>query len=302
MLYRVVHRTEYRYDADVTGSYSEAHLVPRTLAHQTCLESALAIDPTPSDRSEHIDYFGNVTSFFSVDIPHTTLTVLANSVVDVQAPPEVPADAGPGWAAVPDVLRQDPALDPEGHVRAMALDSPLVSANAEARRYAAASFAPGAPIAAAARDLCARIHADFAYRPGSTSIATGVHEVLERREGVCQDFAHLVIACLRSMGLPARYVSGYVETEPAPGTEKLEGADASHAWASTFVPGHGWLDLDPTNGAVPDDRYVVTAWGRDYADVAPIKGVIYSAGLSQELVVAVDVVRLTPSLAADAGA
>jgi transglutaminase-like putative cysteine protease len=121
--------------------------------------------------------------------------------------------------------------------------------------------------------------------------------VLARREGVCQDFAHLMVACLRAVGLPGRYVSGYVETEAPPGREKLEGADASHAWASVFVPGHGWLDLDPTNNTVPDDRYVVTAWGRDYADVAPIKGVIYSTGQSQELVVGVDVVRLSPSLA-----
>jgi transglutaminase-like putative cysteine protease len=302
VLYRVVHRTEYRYDAEVTGSYSEAHLVPRTLAHQTCLESGMAIDPTPSDRSDHVDFFGNVTTFFSVDTPHTTLTVLSNSVVEVHPPPEIPAGAGPAWSAVPALLRQDPALDPEGHGRGLALDSPLVSATPEARRYALPSFGDGVPVATAARDLCARIYKDFEYRPGATGIATGVHEVLDRREGVCQDFAHLMIACLRSVGLPARYVSGYIETEPPPGAEKLEGAYASHAWASTFVPGYGWLDLDPTNGTVPDDRYVVTAWGRDYADVAPIKGVIYSAGRSQELVVAVDVVRLAPSMASGAGA
>jgi transglutaminase-like putative cysteine protease len=296
VLYRVVHRTEYRYDAEVTGSYSEAHLVPRTLANQTCVESTLAIDPTPSDRSEHIDYFGNNTTFFSVDTPHTVLTVLSTSVVEVRRPPTVAS--GPAWHAVAEVLRTDPTLDPEGFIRAMALDSPLVGATPGARAYAEASFTGDVSVVAGAIDLCTRIHADFTYRPGSTSIATGVDEVLERREGVCQDFAHLMVACLRAMGLPARYVSGYVETEPPPGREKLAGADASHAWASVFVPGHGWLDLDPTNNAVPDDRYVVTAWGRDYADVAPIKGVIYSTGQSQELVVAVDVVRLSPSLAA----
>jgi transglutaminase-like putative cysteine protease len=294
--YRVVHRTEYRYDAEVTASYSEAHLVPRPLPHQAVLESSLAIDPTPGQRSEHVDYFGNVTSFFSVDTPHTTLTVLATSVVEVSRPPVIGPDAGPAWHAVADALRRDGSLDPEGHVRAMTLDSPLIGTPADARAYAAESFTGDVPVAAAARDLCARIHADFAYRPGTTDIATGVNEVLDRRQGVCQDFAHLAIACLRSVGLPARYVSGYLETEPPPGAEKLEGADASHAWASVFVPGHGWLDLDPTNGTVPDERYVVTAWGRDYADVAPIKGVIYSAGQSQELTVAVDVVRLAPSL------
>jgi transglutaminase-like putative cysteine protease len=300
MLYRVVHRTEYRYDAEVTASYSEAHLLPRELPHQSVLETNLAVDPTPSDRSGHIDYFGNHTTFFSVDAPHTVLTVLATSVVEARPPAAIPANAGPAWHGVSEALRRDPSLDPEGHVRALALDSPLVGISDAVRRYAAPSFTGDRPVAAAALDLCTRIHADFEYRPGSTSIATGVDEVLARRQGVCQDFAHLAIACLRAVGLPARYVSGYLETQPPPGREKLEGADASHAWASVFVPGHGWLDLDPTNDTVPDDRYVVTAWGRDYSDVAPIKGVIYSTGLTQELVVAVDVVRLTASLASGA--
>jgi transglutaminase-like putative cysteine protease len=232
-----------------------------------------------------------------VDTPHTTLTVLATSVVEALTPPPV-RDEGPGWERVPLLLRHDPSLDAEGHVRALALDSPLVGATPEAYAYAAPSFAPDTPVVVGALDLCARIYRDFAYRPGTTGIATGVDEVLQRREGVCQDFAHLAIACLRSVGLPARYVSGYLETQPPPGAAKLEGADASHAWASVFVPGHGWLDLDPTNGTVPDDRYIITAWGRDYADVAPIKGVIYSTGQSQELIVAVDVVRLAASLTA----
>jgi transglutaminase-like putative cysteine protease len=295
-----MHRTEYRYDAEVTASYSEAHLIPRTLGHQRCLDAHLAVDPTPGDRSEHIDFFGNRTSFFSVDTPHTTLTVLASSVVEVGPPPAVPsgAAAGPAWHEVADRLRRGPGLDPEGQVRALALDSPLVGTGEGARDYAAPSFTGDTPVAVAALDLCARIHRDFAYRPGTTGIATGVDEVLDRREGVCQDFAHLTVACLRSFGLPARYVSGYLETDPPPNGVKLQGVDASHAWASVFVPGHGWLDLDPTNGIVPDDRYVITAWGRDYSDVAPIKGVIYSAGHTQELVVAVDVVRLAPSLAA----
>jgi transglutaminase-like putative cysteine protease len=293
----VTHKTEYRYDDEVTASYSEAHLAPRTLDHQTCLETNLAIAPTPSDRSEHVDFYGNRTHFFAIDTPHTVLTVQSSSVVEVRRRAPVPASAGPAWHQVGAALRSDPGLDPDGQVRALALDSPLVGPVEAARDYARESFTGDRPVAAAALELCRRIHDDFRYRPGTTSIATGVEEVLTRRQGVCQDFAHLAIACLRAVGLPGRYVSGYLETSPPPGQEKLEGVDASHAWASVFVPGHGWLDLDPTNATVPDDRYVTTAWGRDYADVAPIKGVIYSSGHSQELSVAVDVVRLAPSLA-----
>jgi transglutaminase-like putative cysteine protease len=297
-LHRVVHRTEYRYDAPVTASYGEMRLVPRTEpGRQTVHESSLAIDPTPDDRSEHVDFFGNRTTYFSIDAPHVRLTVLASSVVEVHGSP-APTD-GPAWEDVSHLLAADPALDPDGEVRALALDSPLVGPVAGARGYAAASFPPGRPVALAATELCERIRAEFTYRPGATGIATGIDEVLDRREGVCQDFAHVTVACLRAMGLPARYVSGYLETQPPPGDEKLAGADASHAWASVFVPGHGWLDLDPTNGIVPDDRYVLTAWGRDYGDVAPIKGVIYSAGQTQELLVAVDVLRLAPPATGD---
>jgi transglutaminase-like putative cysteine protease len=297
VLYRVIHRTEYRYDAEVTASYSEAHLTPRTLAHQDCREAELLIEPAPSDQTQHVDFFGNRITYFSVDEPHRSLAVTATSVVDVRRPEAVPAEAGPAWHDIKGAIARNPALDPDGLVRAFALESPLISPSAAARAYAVASFPGDTPVAAGALDLSARIYRDFEYRPGATTIATGVDDVLERRKGVCQDFAHLTIACLRSLGMPARYVSGYLETLPPPGREKLQGVDASHAWASVFVPGHGWLDLDPTNATVPDDRYVVTAWGRDYADVTPIKGVIYSAGHSQELKVAVDVVRLTPSLA-----
>lgn len=296
MRYRVTHRTVYTYDAEVTASYSEAHLAPRTLAHQSCIETDLAVDPTPGDRGEHVDWFGNRTTYFSVDTPHTVLTVLASSVVDVRPPRPVDPEAGPPWERVPSLLRSEPTLDPVGRVRAFALDSPLVTPTEAVAGYAATSFPPGTPVAAGALDLCARIHHDFQYRPGATGIATGLDEVLARREGVCQDFAHLAVACLRSVGLPARYVSGYLETSPPPGRPKLAGADASHAWVAVFVPGDGWLNIDPTNCVVPDDRYVVTAWGRDYSDVAPIKGVIYSAGQTQELSVAVDVVRLAPTL------
>jgi transglutaminase-like putative cysteine protease len=300
--YRVTHRTDYRYDDVVTASYSEAHLVPRSLPFQHVIESYVVIDPTPSDRTEHVDFYGNRVTWFSIDSPHTVLSVTATTVVEVARRARPDVTATPAWDRVGEILRADPALDPDGTVRDLALDSPLVRTSDTLRGYALPSFAPGTPVAVAAIDLCTRIHRDFTYRPGATTIATGVDEVLARGEGVCQDFAHLAVACLRALGLPARYVSGYLETQPPPGQPKLQGADASHAWAAVFVPSPAgeagsagwWLEIDPTNDAVPDDRYIVTAWGRDYSDVPPIKGVLYSAGSNQELHVAVDVTPLSP--------
>jgi transglutaminase-like putative cysteine protease len=295
--YQVTHRTDYRYDDVVTASYSEAHLVPRSLPFQQIIESRLDVDPVPSDRTEHVDFYGNRVSWFSIDSPHTVLSVTATTVVDVVRPAPPDVTATPAWDRVGDLVRADPALDPDGTVRDLALDSPLVRTSDTLRGYALPSFAPGTPVAVAAIDLCTRIHRDFTYRPGATTIATGVDEVLARGEGVCQDFAHLAVACLRALGLPARYVSGYLETRPPPGQPKLQGADASHAWAAVFVPaetGGWWLEIDPTNDAVPDDRYIVTAWGRDYSDVPPIKGVLYSGGSNQTLRVSVDVIPLSP--------
>ena len=172
------------------------------------------------------------------------------------------------------------------------LDSPLVAASPELADYAGPSFSSERPALEALFDLAQRIHADFDYLPGSTSVTTTVGEVLAARKGVCQDFAHLAIGCLRSLGLAAKYVSGYVETEPPPGKERLQGADVSHAWAALWVPGGGWVDIDPTNQQFVDDRYVTAAWGRDYADIPPLKGVIFTKGLEHELDVVVDVVRL----------
>jgi transglutaminase-like putative cysteine protease len=199
--------------------------------------------------------------------------------------------ASEAWDAFAARLRGE--RDPEVvAARQFLLDSPLVAASSELRAYAEPSFAPGRPLAEAVIDLTSRIHREFDYEPGSTKITTGLHEVLERRQGVCQDFAHLTIGALRSLGLPARYVSGYLETLPPPGKPKLVGADASHAWLSVFVPSTGWLDLDPTNDRVPNERYITTAWGRDYADVTPLKGVVFSSAKKQKLDVSVDVARL----------
>ena len=292
MKLRIVHRTDYRYDADVSANYNEVHLVPRSLPTQTCLSNELMIEPHPSDYHEHVDYFGNSVGFFSVQAPHRSLTVTATSTVEAGSrPPE-----GEAWSEQPweDALagfgdRADPELV---EARPYVLDSPLVTVGERHLQYAAPSFPAGRPVLEAVRDLTARIHADFAYRPGATTIATELDDVFDQREGVCQDFAHVAIAAVRSMGLPARYVSGYLETVPPPGGQKLTGVDASHAWFSVYVPGTGWVDFDPTNDRVPNERYVTTAWGRDYADVTPIKGIVFSSGGGHQLSVAVDVVRL----------
>jgi transglutaminase-like putative cysteine protease len=290
----IVHRTEYVYDNEVSESYNEAHLVPRGLADQSCLLSELVIDPRPADYRERFDFFGNRTSFFSISQPHHRLTVTATSVVDIHDRYNQPKLAlSEPWESARDRLELD--SDPEVvTARQYVLPSPLITTGPVYEEFAQSSFTPGRPLVEAVLDLSHRINSGFAYRPGTTSITTRLDEVLQRREGVCQDFAHLAIACLRTIGLPARYVSGYLETEAPPGEQKLAGVDASHAWLSVFVPDAGWLDIDPTNDQVPDDRYITTAWGRDYADVTPLKGVVFSHATTHTLTVSVDVSRQTP--------
>lgn len=293
MNYRVTHRTVYRYETPVSLSYSEARVLPRSLPHQSVRFSELVVAPAPVDERERLDFFGNRVAHFSLEGAHDELTVLATSVVEVLpgGPGRTPVTSPDSWEVVRDQL--DDGTDPEVlAARQFALDSPLAPTDPELEAYALASFPTGRPIVEAVRDLSARIHADFAYEPGATTISTHITEVLNRRHGVCQDFAHLMIGCLRSVGLAARYVSGYLETTPPPGEERLVGVDASHAWLSVFLPGAGWLDVDPTNDTIPDERYITTAWGRDYADVTPLKGVVFNDGGDQQLAVAVDVERL----------
>jgi transglutaminase-like putative cysteine protease len=176
--------------------------------------------------------------------------------------------------------------------RQFCLDSPLAASSLGLAEYGRASFRAGRPVLDALEDLAQRIYTDFAYTPGATSVTTSAEEVLVKRSGVCQDFAHLAIGCLRSLGMAARYVSGYLETDPPPGRPRMQGADVSHAWASLFVPEAGWVDVDPTNNQLVNDRYITTAWGRDYGDVPPLKGVIFTEGTSHDLEVVVDVIRL----------
>ncbi len=294
MTYRVTHRTEYTYESEVSSSYGELHLSPRDLPGQVCLESFVRIEPEPHDFRERTDFYGNRTAYFAVLDAHTRLSIAAESMVAVDGRRDGLARAGnQTWEVIRDRLRFDRAGDLV-EARDFLLDSPMVAASPALLEYAAPSFPDRRPVVYALADLTSRIHRDFAYKPGATSVGTSLVELLERREGVCQDFALLAIGCLRSLGLAARYVSGYLETNPPPGRARSVGTDMSHAWASAFVPDVGWLDLDPTNDQFVTDRYVTTAWGRDYRDVSPVRGVIYTESKGAKMEVSVDVARIEP--------
>jgi transglutaminase-like putative cysteine protease len=287
--YRVTHATRYEYGAEVSTSYGEVHLLPRDLPHQQVQSRSLTIDPAPHDLRARADYFGNRTSFFTVLVPHLQLTVTATSTVTVQPTADVTLFGAVPWEAVRDAVRD--AADPVD-VGQFALDSPSVAAGPELAAFAATAFTPGRPALDAVAALTSAIHEGFEYDTEATEVGTPVLEVLDRRAGVCQDFAHVMVGALRSVGLAARYVSGYLETDPPPGMERLRGADRSHAWASVWVPDAGWVDVDPTNDRFVTDRYVTTGWGRDYQDVAPVRGVIFTNAGEHTLEVSVDVARV----------
>jgi transglutaminase-like putative cysteine protease len=287
MKLRIVHRTAYAYGDAVSTSHHQAHLAPRDGEGRRTLAHDVAITPSPSVRRERFDFFGNRALHFSIREPHRALEVVATSLVDVSPLGAPVFSGGPAWEVVRDRVRSDRRRDVLD-AYAFAFDSPLVRAGAALADYAAPSFAPGRPVLEAVRDLTHRIHGDFTYDTAATDVSTPVSEVLRRRRGVCQDFAHLQIACLRALGLPGRYVSGYLVTRPPPGRPKLVGADASHAWVGAFVPDFGWVDFDPTNDLIPGDEHVTVGYGRDFADVTPLKGVILGGG-RHEVRVAVDV-------------
>jgi transglutaminase-like putative cysteine protease len=284
MIYDVTHVTAFDYDGEVSVSHHVARMTPRTTARQTLIDHAWTSEPAAAIRREHRDVFDNVVAFFAIQQPHDRLTVTSRAVVELAATPPLPAGS-PAWERVRDGLEAGPV-----DVLDFVYDSPLVAAAPVYADYAAESFLPGRPIADGVVDLTRRLHRDFRFESGVTTVATPVADVFRHRAGVCQDFAHVQLACLRSMGLAARYVSGYLETSPPPDEPRLVGADASHAWVSVFVPGLGWLDADPTNDKVPADRHVTVACGRDYSDVSPIRGVILGGG-EQKTRVAVDLVR-----------
>jgi len=288
MKYEVQHRTTYQYGEPVTLAHNEAHLTPRDGALQRCLSNRLMIVPTPAITRTRTDFFGNQTTFFTLEEEHRELTVTAISEVE-SFPGESPDPARtPPWENMRAALAR-PADAVHLAASQVSFDSPRLLRHERLGAYAAESFAPGRPLLEAALDLTGRLHRDFRYDARATCVSTPTLEVFENRRGVCQDFAHLQIACLRSLGLAARYVSGYLLTNPRPGESRLIGADASHAWLSIFCGAAGWIDLDPTNDQIPTTRHITTAWGRDYGDVCPIKGVFLGGG-SHTMSVAVDVV------------
>jgi transglutaminase-like putative cysteine protease len=291
MNYRIHHETHFAYAEPTAVSYNEVRLSPLNLSSQTLVNKRLVVDPRPSEVAERFDYFGNPTWFVAIDQPHNTMTVRVESHVRIDRPTDVMAIyPSLAWEDARDQLRS--LGDPETTAALeFVLDSPLIGADAELAAYTRPSFTHRRPLMEAVFDLMQRIYRDFQFQPGTTDTATPLSDVLAHRRGVCQDFAQLGIGCLRSLGLPARYVSGYIETLPPPGKEKLKGADASHAWFSAFVPGFGWVDFDPTNNQIPSDQHIIVALGRDFSDVTPIKGVIFGAG-QHELSVSVDVERL----------
>jgi transglutaminase-like putative cysteine protease len=284
--YRIIHRTEYRYSDVVTSSYGRGFLTPRDLVRQRCLHHELRVEPELADRSTGRDGYGNITTYFHVTAPHRALSVTSASVVEVDPVPPQQYSTGPAVAPWEDAR-------PTGLTGALAtefsLDLQPPEITDSVRDYAATSFAPGRPLIDALRDLSSRIYADFTYRSGSTTVSTLVDEVLAAREGVCQDFARLAIACLRANGLAVSYVSGYLATDPPEGKERMVGIDSTHAWAAVWTPGYQWLGFDPTNDQMVDERYIVVGWGRDYADIPPLRGIIYTDSEQSEIVVSVDV-------------
>lgn len=291
--YRITHTTVYRYESVVSSSYGQLCLLPRDTASQRCGSSTLTVEPGPADERERVDYFGNRSHYFHVIAPHKVLRITARSEVEVsETARALPLDSGRPLSAIQAAVAE--LMGPESIEAADHLnDSPRAAIDASVRAYAAKSLKPERPIVECLTDLITRIHGDFDFEPSATEVTSTVADLFDTGAGVCQDFAHLTVACLRSVGVPGRYVSGYLETDPPPGKPKLQGADVSHAWASALIPGVGWIDIDPTNDQFVNDRYVTTAWGRDYGDVAPVTGVIYSDGGMTELEVSVDVTAVS---------
>lgn len=280
--YTVHHSTRYAYTAPVSQSWQLARLTPRALPWQRLVSHTLRIEPAPTERREELDSFGNTVTHFGLHGAHRALQVGMECVVEVGPRPVAEAalrnaEAMP-WESVRDLVRREPQRDDNLLAARLSEATALVPLSEEARLYAAPSFARGRDWFDAVHALMSRIHADFEFQSGATTVSTSVDEVLHQRHGVCQDFAHVMLACLRGCGLPARYVSGYLLTDPPPGQPRLLGVDASHAWVAAYSPQHGWIEFDPTNDQLADQRYITLAWGADFADVVPLRGVILGGG------------------------
>jgi len=290
MLYAVEHTTTYQYHELVSLCHNIAALSPRNTDYQTCKAFTISISPLPEILEEHSDFFGNKLYYFVIEQEHEKLTVTVRSQVERinlrDAKPKYPEDS---WESVRDMLLNSTGEYME--VKQFSYPTEITATTPEVKNYAQQIFTPGKPLFEAVHELIKLIYSDFKFTPGFTTVSTPLSTVMKERKGVCQDFAHLAISCLHSMGLPARYVSGYLETLAPAGKEKLKGVDASHAWISVFIPGMGWIDFDPTNNQLATEQYITIGWGRDYFDIIPLKGVIMSSS-SHELKVSVDVKRL----------
>ena len=290
MQYRVRHTTRYRYSEMVPLCHNEVHLLPRSLSRQRCIDAWLQISPSPTIHHERKDFFGNRVVYFSIEEPHTALEVTAQSDLELLPMPPPDLEATVAWEVGQASLRHEINRNTL-EARQFLLDSPFIKASMPFAEYAQPSFVSGRPLLSAVQDLMRRIHTEFTYDPEFTTVATPISEVLAHKRGVCQDFAHFAIACLRALGLAARYVSGYLETLPPEDQSKLIGAAASHAWVSVYCPELGWMDFDPTNNLMPSSQHIIVAWGRDYSDVTPLKGTILG-GVEHELQVRVEVKKI----------
>ena len=283
----ITHKTTYRYGDTASTSHHEARLTPRPNENQRTLAHEIEILPEPTVRRGRLDFFGNKTTYFGLTEPHQQLQIEARSLVEVTLRSDIDCAGSPAWETVCTRLRSDRRRDTLQAYQ-MAFESTHVRFSEELFEYAATAFEPSRPVLSVAQALMHKIHAEFRYDPNATDVNTGLDVVLEKRRGVCQDFAHLLAGCLRSRGLAARYVSGYLLTQPPPGKPRLVGADASHAWVSVWVPEQGWIDFDPTNDLIPGEQHVTLAYGRDFSDVTPVRGVILGGG-QHSIQVAVDV-------------
>lgn len=287
MIYRVMHRTTYHYEDPVSVSHHLVRLTPRNIPGQTCRQTGISVVPSPTVTTTRNDYFGNIQTLFTLQEPHDCLIVEAISTLELTALKRPDFSASPPWETVVESLVSDHSE--EGlEAYQFVFSSERVATSPELAAYARQAFLPQRPLLEAAFDLNRIIHRDFRFDKKATEVSTPVEAFFQERRGVCQDFTHLMIACLRSLGLPGRYVSGYLRTLPPLGVPRLVGADASHAWCSAWSPGAGWIDFDPTNDCVPGDGHITVAWGRDYSDVSPIHGVLLG-GAKHTLDVGVDV-------------
>ena len=288
MNYTINHRTSYSYKEPVSLCHNIARLVPRNTNGQFCKNATIKIHPEPDTMTEYEDIFGNKVIYFSIEKEHWELTVHVTSQVERNVSGQIKMNIFRNATLEEVRLELNQMKTGAAEVRQYIFETPMTASSENILAYTLGSFTPGRSVFESAEDLMRRIYTDFEYKPGVTTVSTPLSMVMEQRKGVCQDFAHLAIACLRAVGLPARYVSGYIETLSPEGVEKLVGVDASHAWFSLYIPNMGWTDFDPTNNCIVADQHITIGWGRDYADVAPFEGIILSSG-SHELVVSVDV-------------